>query len=88
MIKNEMGGKFFHITHSDDGKWIVKEVYISDPILHNSKEEALKTATKLAKQENEGPIHVVLHRDDGTFERVESFNSKKPSIELPKVVCH
>lgn len=58
--------RFFHVTHSrDDDKWRIKEVHGGEEFIHNTKEEAINKAKELA---NKTDCHVVIHRDDGTFE--------------------
>jgi Uncharacterized protein conserved in bacteria (DUF2188) len=62
---------FYHVSHhKSDGKWHVKEVRGNHETTHDTKEKALEEARRLAKQAEHG--HIVLHREDGSFETVEN----------------
>lgn len=63
---------FFHVTHNKEtGKWYVKEVKSEDQTTHDSKEKAVKKAEALARNVEQG--HIVIHREDGTFETIENI---------------
>ncbi len=68
----EAKGYFFHVTHDkNNNKWHVKEVRDTEYETYNSKDEAIKYAEENAKNVEQG--HVVIHREDGKFDTVESF---------------
>ncbi len=69
----ESRGHFFHVTHNKgDNKWYVKEVKAASHDTYDSKEEAIRKAEEKARNIEQG--HVVIHREDGKFETIESFD--------------
>lgn len=65
-------GHFFHVTYNtSEDKWHVKEVKAQNYDSYDSKEEAIAQAEEKAKNVEQG--HVVIHREDGKFDTVESF---------------
>ena len=72
MANLQRRGHFYHVTHDKStNKWYVKEVKGDKIEEFDNKDEAIKKAEELAKNEEMG--HVVVHDERGKFETVENF---------------
>jgi len=60
-----------HVAHSlEDDRWHVRETQSQKETSHLTKEEALDTAKAIARQKKEA--YVVVHKDEGSLERIVS----------------
>ncbi len=71
----ETYAKFFHVLHSkQDNKWHIKEGNGGTIASYPSKEEAIKKATELAESEKSQRKQLIIHKTNGAFEAIKTFN--------------
>jgi len=71
----ESYAKLYHVLHSkQDDQWHVKEGNGGTIISCVTKEEAVKKATELAEAEKTQRKQIIIHKTNGAFEAIKTFN--------------